>query len=66
MNVVYRVDLTAEECDQLSSIVASKAGAQKRKRAQILLAAAKGMATSPSRRRCRAVCRRSTERRSAS
>jgi len=44
MNIVYRVDLTAEECDQLSSIVASKAGAQKRKRAQILLAAAKGIA----------------------
>jgi transposase len=44
MNVVYRVDLTAEECDQLASIVASKEGAQKRKRAQILLAAARGIA----------------------
>jgi transposase len=44
MNVVYRVDLTADEADQLSSIIASKAGAQKRKRAQILLAASKGIA----------------------
>jgi transposase len=43
MNVVYRVDLTADERDHLSSVVASKAGAQKRKRAQILLAAAKGV-----------------------
>ena len=43
MNIVYRVDLTADECDQLSSVVASKAGAQKRKRAQILLAAANGV-----------------------
>lgn len=43
MNVIYRVDLTPNECDQLSSVVASKAGAQKRKRAQILLAAAKGV-----------------------
>lgn len=43
MNIVYRVDLTADECDQLASVVASKAGAQKRKRAQILLAAAKGV-----------------------
>jgi transposase len=44
MNVVYRVDLSAEECIQLSAVVASKAGAQKRKRAQILLAASKGIA----------------------
>jgi len=44
MNVVYRVDLTAEECDELASIVASNEGAQKRKRAQILLAAARGIA----------------------
>jgi len=44
MNVVYRVDLTAAECEQLTAIVASKARPQKRKRAQILLAAAKGIA----------------------
>jgi transposase len=44
MNVVYRVDLTAGECEQLAAVVASKAGVQKRKRAQILLAAAKGIA----------------------
>jgi Homeodomain-like domain-containing protein len=44
MNVVYRVDLSSEECEQLSAVVASKAGAQKRKRAQILLAASKGVA----------------------
>lgn len=44
MNIVYRVDLTSEECERLTSVVASKAGAQKRKRAQILLAAAKGVA----------------------
>jgi transposase len=43
MNIVYRVDLTADECDQLSAVVASKAGVQKRKRAQILLAATKGI-----------------------
>ena len=43
MNIVYRVDLTADECDQLSSVVASKAGAHNRKRAQILLAAANGV-----------------------
>jgi transposase len=43
MNVVYRVDLSVGDCDQLSAVVASKAGAQKRKRAQILLAAAKGV-----------------------
>jgi hypothetical protein len=43
MNVVYRVDLSAEDCDQLSAVVASKTGAQKRKRAQILLAASKGV-----------------------
>jgi transposase len=44
MNVVYRVDLSAEECIQLNTLVASKAGAQKRKRAQVLLAASKGIA----------------------
>jgi transposase len=44
MNVVYRVDLTADECEQLRAVVASKVGVQKRKRAQILLAAAKGIA----------------------
>jgi transposase len=43
MNVVYRVDLTLNECDQLLAVIASKAGAQKRKRAQILLAAAKSV-----------------------
>jgi transposase len=43
MNVVYRIDLTADECEQLSAVVASKAGSQKRKRAQILLAATKGV-----------------------
>ena len=43
MNVVYRVDLTAEEGTRLAAVVASKAGAQKRKRAQILLAAAHGI-----------------------
>lgn len=43
MNIVYRVELTAAECVQLEAIIASKAGAQKRKRAQILLAASKGV-----------------------
>jgi len=43
MNIVYRVDLTADECNQLAAVVAGKAGSQKRKRAQILLAAAKGI-----------------------
>lgn len=44
MNIVYRVDLTADESEHLTAVVASKAGVQKRKRAQILLAAAKGIA----------------------
>jgi transposase len=44
MNVHYRVDLTADERERLAAVVASKAGPQKRKRAQILLAAAKGIA----------------------
>jgi len=43
MNIVYRVDLTPAECVQLEGIIASKAGAQKRKRAQILLAASKAI-----------------------
>ena len=43
MNVVYRVELTADECERLAAVVASKVGVQKRKRAQILLAAAKGI-----------------------
>jgi transposase len=44
MNIVYRVDLTGDESEHLTAVVASKAGVQKRKRAQILLAAAKGIA----------------------
>jgi hypothetical protein len=43
MNIVYRVELTADEFERLTAVVASKVGAQKRKRAQILLAAAKGI-----------------------
>jgi transposase len=43
MNVVYRVDLSEEEGTRLAAVVASKAGAQKRKRAQILMAAAHGV-----------------------
>ena len=43
MNVIYRVDLSGEEGTRLAAVVASKAGAQKRKRAQILLAAAHGI-----------------------
>ena len=44
MNIVYRVDVTEEERVQLTAVVASKACAQKRKRAQILLAASKAVA----------------------
>jgi transposase len=44
MNVVYRVDLSRAERVQLAEVVASKAGAQKRKRAQVLLAASNGIA----------------------
>ena len=44
MNVRYIVDLSDEEVEQLNTVIADpKAGPQKRKRAQILLAADRGI-----------------------
>ena len=61
MNIRYRIDLMAEERDELGRLLsAGKCAARRLKRAQILLAAADGVSDQEIERTIGAAARRST------